>query len=84
LLIEFILDGQVASRFNLWRHGWLHVNLSATAASAQAQKHELKIRTSRTWQPRPGDAENRDDREISIAVCNIEIKTPPQNYSLTH
>src|SRR5499427_2743813 len=79
LLIEFILDGQVASSFDLWRHGWLHVNLSATAASAQARKHELKIRTSRTWQPRPGDAENRDDREISIAVCNIEIKTPPQN-----
>jgi cyclopropane fatty-acyl-phospholipid synthase-like methyltransferase len=84
LLIEFILDEQVVASFNLWRHGWLHVNLSATEASAHAGKHELKIRTNRTWQPRPGGAENRDDREISIAVCNIEIKTPPQIYSLTH
>jgi hypothetical protein len=39
-----------------------------------AGKYELKIRADRTWQPRPSENANRDDREISIAVCNIEIK----------
>jgi len=32
---------------------------------------ELAITANRTWQPRPGNAESRDDRNISIAVCNI-------------
>jgi hypothetical protein len=75
LLIEFILDGQVHSTFNLFRHGWLHVNFGVSEAAMATGKHELKIRTDRTWQPRPADGEGRDDREISIAVCNIEIKT---------
>jgi hypothetical protein len=39
-----------------------------------AGKYELEIRADRTWQPRPSENANRDDREISIAVCNIEIK----------
>jgi SAM-dependent methyltransferase len=73
LLIEFILDGRVLSTFNLFRHGWLHVDFYIS--EAPAEKHELKIRTRRTWQPRPGNNEDRDDREISIAICNIEIKT---------
>jgi cyclopropane fatty-acyl-phospholipid synthase-like methyltransferase len=76
LLIEFVLDGQLLSTFHLLRNGWLHVNFYVSDAAVLAQKHELKIRTDRTWQPRPNDNENRDDREISIAVCNIEIKTP--------
>jgi cyclopropane fatty-acyl-phospholipid synthase-like methyltransferase len=93
LLIELILDGQVLSIFNLFRNGWLHVNFRTAEATGPARKHELRIRSDRTWQPRPGDTESRDDREISIAVCNIEIKTPRQTngssqskqiYSLTH
>jgi cyclopropane fatty-acyl-phospholipid synthase-like methyltransferase len=78
LLIELILDGQVLSIFNLFRHGWLHVNFRTAEAKGHAGKHELRIRSDRTWQPRPGDNESRDDRELSIAVCNIEIKTPRQ------
>jgi len=93
LLVEFILDGQVVSTFNLFRHGWLHVNFCINEALELAGKHELKIRSDRTWQPRPGNNEGRDDREISIAVCNIQIKMPRQAngpsqskqiYSLTH
>ena len=33
----------------------------------------LSIRANRTWQPRPTKDETRDDREISIAVCNLEV-----------
>jgi cyclopropane fatty-acyl-phospholipid synthase-like methyltransferase len=76
LLIEFILDGQVVSSFNLFRPGWLHVDFfTGGAIELLAAKHEFRIRSDRTWQPRPGNNEGRDDREISIAVCNIEIKT---------
>jgi hypothetical protein len=32
---------------------------------------ELEITADQTWQPRPNDKTNRDDRQISIAVCNL-------------
>jgi hypothetical protein len=35
---------------------------------------ELELRAERTWQPRTTAGETRDDRELSIAVCNIEIR----------
>jgi hypothetical protein len=35
----------------------------------------LEICADHTWQPRPSGDESRDDRELSIAVCNIEIKS---------
>jgi hypothetical protein len=34
--------------------------------------YELEIRAGRTWQPRPDDPDNRDDRQLSVAVCNLE------------
>ena len=74
LLIEFILDGQVLSIFNLFRPGWLHVDFCISEVTELAGTHELRIRSDRTWQPRPGNNEGRDDREISIAVCNLEVK----------
>src|SRR5215831_15675117 len=67
LLLELVLDGQVLSAFNLFRHGWLHVSFCADATNL-ARKHELRIRSDRTWQPRPVNNDGRDDREISIAV----------------
>jgi hypothetical protein len=33
---------------------------------------ELEITADQTWRPRPADPQNRDDREISIAVCNVQ------------
>jgi cyclopropane fatty-acyl-phospholipid synthase-like methyltransferase len=76
LALEFVLNGETLARFDLFSQGWLHLNLSVTEAlaAARAGNHELEMRADRTWQPRPGDDE-RDDREISIAVCNLEIKT---------
>ena len=51
-----------------------HTVVDSTAAV------ELKLRevsADRTWQPRPvgnGNTNERDDRELSIAVCNIQIR----------
>ena len=63
---------------SLFRYGWLELEIfvpeDARAAQAEdARAFELEIRADRTWRPRPDDPENKDDRELSIAVCNIEI-----------
>jgi cyclopropane fatty-acyl-phospholipid synthase-like methyltransferase len=77
LLLEFILNGEIVATFQLFRHGWLQLNIFVPERLAveSARKYELEIRADRTWQPRPTQDDNRDDREISIAVCNLEIKT---------
>jgi hypothetical protein len=41
----------------------------------KSSRFELEVRADRTWQPRPDDNGNRDDRELSIAVCNLEVKS---------
>ena len=42
-------------------------------AAATDGEFELEIRADRTWQPRPraSAGAGRDDREMSVAVCNI-------------
>jgi len=74
LSLEFILNGETLSKLELFSQGWLHLSFSVPPelAAASSGNYELEIRAGRTWQPRPDD-ENRDDREISIAVCNIEL-----------
>jgi len=75
--IALLLNGEVLARFQLFRHGWLHLSsfVPAPLAAKCAGNFELEIRADRTWRPRPSNDGNRDDREISIAVCNLEIKT---------
>jgi cyclopropane fatty-acyl-phospholipid synthase-like methyltransferase len=76
LLLEFLLNGVRVSAFSLFRRSWLHLQVPVPDwLSAEAGgEFELEIRAGRTWQPRPKDDEARDDRELSIAVCNIEIR----------
>ncbi len=73
LELELLLNGACVSRFTLFRYGWLQLEISLPPESGRATNgtYELEIRASRTWQPRP-HGENRDDRDLSIAVCNIE------------
>lgn len=71
--IEFVLNGERLSALSLLRNGWLEIRVEAPEALAHADEYELEIRSDRTWQPRPEDPFNPDDREISVAVCNIEI-----------
>jgi cyclopropane fatty-acyl-phospholipid synthase-like methyltransferase len=75
LALEFVLNGATLTVFELYRHGWLHVALSVVEPAVPSGQYELEIRAGRTWQPRPSDFENRDDREISIAVCNVEVRS---------
>ena len=73
LSLEFVLNGETLARFDLFSQGWLHLNLSLPEGWVSSRNYELEIRADRTWQPRPAEDETRDDREISIAVCNLEV-----------
>ena len=73
--IELLLNGDKLCAFSLCRYGWLELRILAPQAlTAKASgEFELEIRADRTWQPRPTRDETRDDRELSIAVCNITV-----------
>ena len=75
LTLEVLLNGVRLSHFSLFRHSWLNLRVPVpeSLAAEAAGEFELEIRADRTWQPRPTNDATRDDRELSIAVCNIEI-----------
>jgi cyclopropane fatty-acyl-phospholipid synthase-like methyltransferase len=76
LTIEVLLNGDRLSYFSLCRHSWLNLRVPVPTSLAEAGEgsFELEIRSNRTWQPRPTNDATRDDRELSVAVCNIEIR----------
>jgi cyclopropane fatty-acyl-phospholipid synthase-like methyltransferase len=71
--LEVLLNGVKLCAFSLWRYGWLELRVPAPHALRHSDSFELEIRADRTWQPRPTEDETRDDRELSVAVCNIVI-----------
>ena len=76
LELEFLLNGERLSCFALLRRAWLNLHLFVPERLNSAANGEfvLEIRANRTWQPRPTNDETRDDRELSIAVCNVEVR----------
>jgi hypothetical protein len=70
--LELRLNGRPVCLLSLLRHGWLELTLAVPDELSADGVYELELRADRTWQPRPDDLDNRDDRELSIAVCNIE------------
>ena len=75
--LELLLNGYKLAAFSLCRYGWMELRiLVSEALTAEANgEFEMEIRAGRTWQPRPTEGETRDDRELSIAVCNITVKS---------
>jgi SAM-dependent methyltransferase len=72
VVLELLLNGRSLARLSLFRHGWMELSVDVPDELSAAHDFELELRADRTWRPRPNDASNRDDRELSIAVCNIE------------
>jgi hypothetical protein len=75
--LEFLLDGVALARLSLFRYGWLHLRFDVPpglSRAAEGGRFELEIRADRTWRPRP-EGDDRDDRELSIAVCNLVART---------
>ena len=75
LTLEVLLNGARLSYFSLFRQAWLNLRVPVPAqlVTEAREQFELEIRSDRTWQPRPTIDVTRDDRELSIAVCNIEV-----------
>ena len=70
--LELFLNGERLCALSIFRHGWLSLRVEVPDDGRADDEYELELRADRTWQPRPDDPENRDDRELSVAVCNIE------------
>jgi len=78
LALEFLLNGRRAGALRLEQTGWTKVDLdlresAGSESSESVIDAEFEIRAERTWQPRATNPESRDDRELSIAVCNVEV-----------
>jgi SAM-dependent methyltransferase len=73
--LDISLNGTRVCALSLLRHGWLSLRIDVPSRLSSAASYELEIRADRTWQPRPLDPENADDRDLSVAVCNIEALT---------
>lgn len=72
--VELLLDGEPICSFTLIRQGWLELAIDLPSILRRSGEFDLAIRTSRTWQPRlSSDVMQRDDRQISIAVCNLRV-----------
>jgi hypothetical protein len=73
--LEIFLNGVKLCAFSLYQYGWLELRIPVPAAfgNGDVQEFELELRADHTWQPRPVAGEIRDDRELSITVCNLEV-----------
>jgi hypothetical protein len=74
--VELSLNGQLLNCCSLFRNGWLTLRVDVPAELRSIADYVLELRASRTWQPRAHteDRDQRDDREISIAVCNVVVQ----------
>ncbi|HJT65079.1 MAG TPA: methyltransferase domain-containing protein [Pyrinomonadaceae bacterium] len=74
--IELLLNGQLLNACSLFRNGWLTLRVDVPDGLRSIEDYVLELRASRTWQPRANaeDRDQRDDREISIAVCNVVVQ----------
>jgi SAM-dependent methyltransferase len=75
--LEFFLNGKRVAAVSLFDYGWLEIeigNLDESNDTALSRKGmvEFEIRADRTWQPSEHDHTSGDDRQLSIAVCNIQ------------
>ena len=78
LELKFLFNGEAVGALSLAENGWTKMELDLKEIAAREAKENVidtvfEIRASRTWQPCSTDAESRDDRELSIAVCNVEV-----------
>ncbi len=72
--LEFLMNGVSVCALSLINYGWLELEIDVPEhVGPSNRKWDLQIRGSRTWQPVNSDPASSDDRELSIAVCNIVV-----------
>jgi hypothetical protein len=77
LHLEFLLNGKLLKQCSLSQNNWQTIELATSNAGQVSEgppiAYKLEIRADRTWQPRSTIPHSTDDRELSIAVCNLRI-----------
>ncbi len=71
--LKFSLNDVELSSVLLDRYGWIEVDLVVPELSSQAELFTFQIEADRVWQPKLVNSSSTDDRELSIAVCNLEV-----------
>jgi hypothetical protein len=78
LELQFLFNGKSVGTLSLAQIGWTRTTLDLSEVVVKESEKEIidalfEIRASRTWQPSSTNPGSSDDRELSIAVCNVEI-----------
>ena len=71
--LDFELNGERLCSFSLFEYEWMGLALDVPEKLRSVSRFELDIHASRTWQPALHDPNSKDDRHLSIAVCDLEI-----------
>ena len=73
--LEFQLNGVKLCELCLFDYGWLDLAIDVPEALTRNTTTDFKIEihADRTWQPCVANPNSSDDRQLSIAVCNVEI-----------
>jgi SAM-dependent methyltransferase len=75
--LEFRLNDKNVGGVCLIESGWVKIEIDLGEAisgksSSSSDGFLFEIRAERTWQPSSTHLDSNDDRELSVAVCNIE------------
>lgn len=73
--LEISLNSVKLCAFTLYKHGWLQLSMSVPEVLKSKGDYELEFRANRTAQPSQSGGDAQDDRELSVAVCNIEVRS---------
>jgi SAM-dependent methyltransferase len=73
--LEFRLNDVKVGDLCLNQNGWVKVVIEVNEAPSgnRAELFLFEIRADRTWQPCATNPNSNDDRELSVAVCNIQV-----------
>jgi len=72
--LEISLNSVKICAFSLYKHGWLQLSMSVPEVLKSKGDYELEFRANRTAQPCQSGGDAQDDRELSVAVCNVEVR----------
>jgi len=70
--LEFLMNGVSLCALSLFNYGWLELEI-CVPQTAGRRRWDFEIRADRVWQPVHSDPASSDDRELSIAVCNVVV-----------
>jgi ubiquinone/menaquinone biosynthesis C-methylase UbiE len=75
LCLEILLNGVKLCAFSFFKYGWLEliVNVPESLSAQSKGDYELELRADRTASVSQTGTNAQDDRELSIAVCNIAV-----------